>query len=716
MLLTADEHAMTREIKVHERSRSGMLNDLNEFTEVGLDLARSSVKLLDETVGEAVTELQGNIDRLQRGDYRDKDVTQSLAAQLDSIRIGYELLPLRLENEVNALAGGTFAITLFGRTTAGKSTLMTVLTHGDGSQIGNGSQRTTRDVRTYEYHGLEVTDVPGLAAFGVLEDEVLAFETAKQGDLILFLITDDAPQRSEAEFLSRIKSLGKPIICLVNVKVGVSAKGHLSEDGYMDLYDDVQDKFDDAEGLQAIRRSLIDYGPEYGQDWSHIPFAFVHLKSAHMAQQPEYSQWADGLFELSRFGDAIALIEREVQNKGGFYRFKTYTDVVSVPLVEALEELFAQSAENSDQGRMLIQKKRKHDSWVEDFEKRADARIETLLTSIADDLKREASSFAEDNYDNKHASSEWAKIVKRRDIQGRANDLLIELEHECEDELRDIGREIEFDIRFSRYRLNLGNVKAHGVVDAKKVWNWTSVIVSGGLTIAGLFAAPQLIAGGVVAGVIGAVGSLFFDDFEERKKKARINMQKQLYSGIDKSISQLRKQLNGIVSDKIVEQHLRPTSRKISDVVSSLFDLSATQRRLARRINEQQGTLSSAVVNEALAYLGYDIADSCITRVARIPGETTLLMLADGTRLPYTLKRDLAGLLDEGIRYVFECSDVRVMLSRTIGRSCERRNIRIEEVKGEPLIAHIRAIDELSNEARTGIRLGTQVTELLITR
>ena len=716
MLLTADEHAMTREIKVHERSRSGMLNDLNEFTEVGLDLARSSVKLLDETVGEAVTELQGNIDRLQRGDYRDKDVTQSLAAQLDSIRIGYELLPLRLENEVNALAGGTFAITLFGRTTAGKSTLMTVLTHGDGSQIGNGSQRTTRDVRTYEYHGLEVTDVPGLAAFGVLEDEVLAFETAKQGDLILFLITDDAPQRSEAEFLSRLKSLGKPIICLVNVKVGVSAKGHLSEDGYMDLYDDVQDKFDDAEGLQAIRRSLIDYGPEYGQDWSHIPFAFVHLKSAHMAQQPEYSQWADGLFELSRFGDAIALIEREVQNKGGFYRFKTYTDVVSVPLVEALEELFAQSAENSDQGRMLIQKKRKHDSWVEDFEKRADARIETLLTSIADDLKREASSFAEDNYDNKHASSEWAKIVKRRDIQGRANDLLIELEHECEDELRDIGREIEFDIRFSRYRLNLGNVKAHGVVDAKKVWNWTSVIVSGGLTIAGLFAAPQLIAGGVVAGVIGAVGSLFFDDFEERKKKARINMQKQLYSGIDKSISQLRKQLNGIVSDKIVEQHLRPTSRKISDVVSSLFDLSATQRRLARRINEQQGTLSSAVVNEALAYLGYDIADSCITRVARIPGETTLLMLADGTRLPYTLKRDLAGLLDEGIRYVFECSDVRVMLSRTIGRSCERRNIRIEEVKGEPLIAHIRAIDELSNEARTGIRLGTQVTELLITR
>jgi gas vesicle protein len=478
----------------------------------------------------------------------------------------------------------------------------------------------------------------------------------------------------------------------------------------------VQDKFDDAEGLQAIRRSLVDYGPEYGQDWSHIPFAFVHLKSAHMAQQPEYAQWSDGLYKLSRFGDAISLIEREVQNKGGFYRFKTYTDVVSVPLVEALEELFAQSAENSDQGRLLIQKKRKHDSWIEDFEKRAATKIETFLTGIADDLKREASTFAEDNYDNKHASSEWAKVVKRRDIQTRANNLLIELEHECEDELRDIGREIEFDIRFSRYRLNLGHVKARGVVDAKKVWNWTTVIVSGSLTIAGLFAAPQLVAGGVIAGVIGAVGSFFFDDFEERKKRARLDMQKQLNTGIDRSISQLRKQLNGIVADKIVERQLRPTSKKISDVVSSLFDLSATQRRLARRINEQQGTLSSAVVTEALAYLGYDIADGCIMRVARIPGETTLLILADGARLPYKLKRDLAGLLDEGVRYVFECGDVRVMLSRTIGRTCDRRSIRIEEVKGEPLIAHIKAIDELGNEARTGIRLGAQVTELLITR
>ena len=141
---------MPPEVKTNGQTDSVLLDGLEAFTDAGQDLARSSAKLFDGTVNEAASELQGSIKRLQHKGYRDKDVTQSLTKQLESIRINYELLSQRMNDEVNALGGGTFAITLFGRTTAGKSTLMTILTHGDGSQIGNGSQRTTRDVRTYQ--------------------------------------------------------------------------------------------------------------------------------------------------------------------------------------------------------------------------------------------------------------------------------------------------------------------------------------------------------------------------------------------------------------------------------------------------------------------------------------------------------------------------------------------------------------------------------------
>ena len=70
------------------------------------------------------------------------------------------------EMEDNRQRLGAFSITLFGRTMTGKSTLMEILTGGDGSTIGKGAQRATRDTREYEWNGLKILDVPGVAAFG----------------------------------------------------------------------------------------------------------------------------------------------------------------------------------------------------------------------------------------------------------------------------------------------------------------------------------------------------------------------------------------------------------------------------------------------------------------------------------------------------------------------------------------------------------------------
>ncbi|MDE0306883.1 MAG: 50S ribosome-binding GTPase, partial [Albidovulum sp.] len=114
-----------------------------------------------------------------------------------------------------------FSVALFGRTMAGKSTLMEILTNGSGATIGQGAQRTTRDVRTYSWKGLRVTDVPGVAAFEGSEDEELAFQAAAKADLILFLITDDAPQPVEAECLAQVRALGKPVIGICNVKAAL---------------------------------------------------------------------------------------------------------------------------------------------------------------------------------------------------------------------------------------------------------------------------------------------------------------------------------------------------------------------------------------------------------------------------------------------------------------------------------------------------------------
>lgn len=152
------------------------------------------------------------------------DATASLSQQLSETRSAIDQLSFAFQEDLQKLKEnlGKFSITLFGRTMTGKSTLMEILTHGDGASIGRGSQRTTLDVRSYYWNDLEITDVPGTAAVGGEEDESVAFEAAKAADLILFLTSDDGIQASEAECFSRILEMGKPVICIMNVKVSIA--------------------------------------------------------------------------------------------------------------------------------------------------------------------------------------------------------------------------------------------------------------------------------------------------------------------------------------------------------------------------------------------------------------------------------------------------------------------------------------------------------------
>ena len=134
---------------------------------------------------------------------------------------------------------------------------MEILTNGSGSSIGKGGQRTTRDVRRYTWKGkgLKVTDVPGIAAFEGAEDEELAFKAAEQSDLVLFLITDDAPQPAEAECLARVRSLGKPVVGICNVKVALNDAD--------DIVLFLQEKRFDPQRLGALIEQFHEFANKY---------------------------------------------------------------------------------------------------------------------------------------------------------------------------------------------------------------------------------------------------------------------------------------------------------------------------------------------------------------------------------------------------------------------------------------------------------------------
>lgn len=684
------------------------------YAKRGHTLANDAVSLLKRVVRTVSEGLQDEIISLETSNFNDNATTGSLVSQLSSIRSNFEILPQQLVDDIHALSKTSFSITLFGRTMAGKSTLMEILTHGKGESIGKGAQRTTRDVRAYTYKDLHITDVPGIAAFEGEYDENVAFDAAKKCDLILFLITDDAPQASEAECLNRILELGKPVICIINIKADIDNTGSLKM-----FKRDVQKKFNN-ERLETIKKQFFDFGTQYGQDWRTIRFAHVHLKSAFLSQQSEFKESSEELYNLSRFSCVEHLIISEVCKNGSFYKLKAFSDIVVVPVVDALENLFGQSAKNSEQGSVLVGKKRKLKKWTDDFETGGKSRIETLLNSISGELKREIASFAEDNYDNSNASSEWNKILKNREVDERASDLLRQLGKECEAELHEISREIDSEIKFSHSVFSDRSINMHALVDGKRIWNWTTTLLSGGLLIASLFNVWNPIGWiGLGVGLVGWLGSFLFGNREKKVRDARRKLEDKLTDHIDKMISGLRKKMFDALYEELLKKQLYPMGNTIDEVINSLFTLSKMQREFAIALNNKLQEINAAVIKEALAHLGYEGLEWHISSIARIPGYAVMLVLEYGKVFPNDAARALSSLQKEKVLYIIKNDNVKSMLLQAIWSKSNRdsvdvQGINIQYIDNAPRIAHIPFLDAVDANTKNRIRMAQQITELLI--
>ena len=684
------------------------LSESKQYAKRGYKIAEDAVSLLKRTVDLVSMRLQENISTLEQSNINDRNITKGLSIQLASIKQNFEEMPHQLNVDLKAISKSSFSITLFGRTMAGKSTLMEILTHGNGMSIGKGAQRTTRDVRTYSYNDMMITDVPGIAAFEGQEDEDVAFEAAKKSDLILFLITDDAPQASEAECLNKILRLGKPVICLVNIKANIDLGTNLKM-----FARDIQKKMD-INRLDSIRSQFLEFGTQYGQNWNNLRFAYVHLKSAYLSQQVEGKLNGNELYKLSHFDYLERLVINEVVKNGKFYKLKSFSDIVIVQVVEAFETLFRQSAQNSEQGSILIGKKRKLKKWTMDFEADARKRVESFLSTISGELRKEVASFAEDNYDNSNAEHKWKSIIQSHNIESRAESLLKQLGMECEEELQEICREINSELKFSHTVFSDKSINMPFFIDGKRVWNWATTLVSGGLVIAGLFVSGPISLVGLAVGLVGWLGSFLFSDREKKVLDARKKLEKKLIARLDKMINDLQKKMLDVLYNELLKKQLYPTLNAIDETINSVFTLSKTQQDFAKALNTKLHEMNKVLITEALDYTGFSGLEWHISNVVRIPGNAMMIVLEDGKRFPDDARKALSYMLKEQVWFVFNTNNLKSILTQAIGKGCAKDSISIQYINDEPKIAHIPNIDVLDANTFNRVRLAQQLTELLI--
>lgn len=689
-----------------------ILEECNQAAKTGYKIASAQEKNLNRTLASAQEKVRRTIIDFNSSSCYAPEAAELLEVQLVEIRDAFNRLSFVFEEDLKILRENLskFSVTLFGRTMAGKSTLMEILTEGDGSSIGKGSQRTTRDVRKYTWNGLEITDVPGIGAFEGEDDEQIAFETAKTADLVLFLITDDAPQVAEAECFSRIMNLGKPIICIMNIKVSIA------EDKSLKLaLRDVNKRFD-MERLDKIRNQFLLFSERYGQTWSHIPFVYVHLKSAYAALKAKDSEKSRSFYEVSRIDYLKRRLVEQVRTKGEFYRLKTFIDIISNPILETMENLLEQSQINSAQGRTILAKKRQLGDWKSVFYRDAKAQIKSLIVKIKSELNREIASFAEDHFDDKNADKAWKKLLESRKVDVRCRELLEGLEAKSNDKLKELSREITNELKFATSFEVDKSLRMHKIIDGKKIWDWSSIALGGGLSIAtgiayllGVAVAGPLGWVALAVSVIGIGGSFLFKSRDKKEFEARTRLETKLRENVAQICDTLERRMNKNL-DVLVSVRMEGLMTEMDKINSVIFRLADTQKELAWGLNNHMLELNSQILTEAIRLIGAEGLQYHVQSVARIPGNTSLILLNDGMVFPKEQKEGLYKLMAERIGFVYNSENKRVLISRVLGRDIDRNLINIEEKIG---VVHI-PLGDAAPDMKNRVRLAQQFSKLLI--
>ncbi len=623
---------------------------LADYTAKGERLAWQSIEVLDSVAKKATKEIRGTIDWLESSDLEDEQIGGYLAEQLGQISREISLLPYQIAEELDTLPDETFTISLFGRTKAGKSTLVSILTEGDDSIIGKGRQRTTLKVRPFFWEGLKVFDVPGVSAAGDDggKDAEEALKAARPSDLIIFVVGSDSFQKETATHLARVKALGKPVMCLVNIKEGREIRTGHEEDDVETLCWRIDRAFSDKPRLSGIRDAVLAYDNEFSQKWGPMPFAYAHLRSAFLAQQMRGTPWSARLMEASRFQDAIGHISDGIRRAGCFMRLKSYVNVTSGYMIEAYEGLARQGVDSLMQLRLLNTRIRQYEEWIDEFKESCDRRARTLVRGICEDLKAEADTFAEDHYEDKHANETWNAIVTKCRCEKKANKLLSEFQDEATEKLRTLGREISFEISFLSLKQGQESVNPQMFIDKNLIWNRAMTAAEVVLGVAAMATqAPVVITAGLVAAGAHAVGNLVFKDGERERSDAIREFRRRLDESITSYGNRLSTQISESVRTGIIEARLDAFAGTMRSLYEGIASLATTQLGLASQIEYQINNLGLNLVGEALDYDGNGCYASSIMRVARIPGDSLLLVTKKHAFVPSEVLDRLTKLLED---------------------------------------------------------------------
>jgi len=676
------------------------LDASRKAAENGKKLAQGNLVAIRQTIKSVLATLQKENPNSRFCNSTAAEARNGLKEQFDKIKETFYYLPDHIECELKKLENNqeNFTIVLFGRTMAGKSTMMEILTEGNGSSIGKGAQRTTRDIRSYYWNGLKIVDVPGICATDGADDEEVAYEATKSADMVIFLITDDAPQPSESAFFDKIRSQGKPIVGIINVKEQIDL------DDPDVFFEDLSEKFTSSQ-LDEIETQFNQFLQAHSSG-KNIRFIRTHLKARYEALLQSDTMLQYKLREISNFRELEARIIGEVSHHGTTYRMKSFLDAAIKPMLDFSYSLLDFSLKNARSGRLLLEKKRELSSWKDGiFLQEAHRKISDFASSSLANLRSQVSDFAEENCENSSASQAWMNRVKHSNLEQKVQHFQQSLLEICAEKIKDLLEQMKFEQSFA-YSQNMDHsLDGEPIFDSKRAWNWSVTGLGAVLVVAAFWWNPAgWIALGV--GIIGWLGSLFFDDHEQKRREARSALEHKLREFLNRQEENLEKNLLDFLHQEILKNKLGSFFLGMQDMLNALFSISDQQKVLARSMFQQVRKLNVILLQQILECKNMPNAAAMIHDVVRIPGKMLFIVIKSGDRFPEEARKSVGIALKESVWFLIDSGSPEAMLRQAIGKSCSRNDLSYE---GKAGVAHLH-IPQITPVLADRIRLAEQLT------
>ncbi len=534
-----------------------------------------------------------------------------------------------------------FTVTLFGRTMAGKSTIREALTRGDGTTIGKGAQRTTRDVRDYTWNSLRIIDTPGIGAYEGDEDRAQALSVIDETDVVLFLASSDGIQEESFKGMQELRQQNKPLLFVLNVKRDLEKPVTMRR-----FLKDPRSVFDDNELRGHFDRIHKLAGEYLGmRDIRIIP---IHAQAAYLSTRPEHQEHAEMLAEHSRLGDLLDALTSEVVRRGTVRRVQTIVDGRQVSLLGLQADLGQQAKTVRRAAQHLEDTFRELDAWLDGFARATNARAGAEAVQLLQPLRASVSSFIDENIEREDVGERWNQKVKALDIQGwvtRQQTAIL-------DELR--GRFVEFSREMSVESKLIGEFDAANPSqfdpwDVKRTLNRVSAAggaLAGVAAVAVYFGAANVwnpagwVAGGVGMGAMAL--SWLFDDRETKLQGQKGKAASQLRESIDKLEHEVANGLRKWFFDSVMSRQVRAIRENTKQLYSGMRDVARSVDDGARQVGAVVERLNRRLLVRAGQFVGAPVEADLVVRVVRDPGVRAKLLWRDGNNPAFCKKVGLA--------------------------------------------------------------------------